>query len=265
MKVLTQLIQSRKIIYNHITTPNPSLKEEGRLDLESRSSHFPPFDVTQGALRDSNGQGGDRGGLPLSDRIYMKLLLCSNNQGKVDEVAYALGGIEVVSLKQAGIDLDTVEDQPTIEGNALKKAREGCAASGLPSIADDTGLFIDALDGEPGHHVRRWPGHVAEDEELIDFTLNKMMGIPKESRTASFVTAIAYCDPDGKEFTVNGSVNDRILEARTGEYKSGLPFDTIFFSDELGASFSDAYDRKKEVSHRARAVKAFVEKYNQSN
>lgn len=189
----------------------------------------------------------------------MKLLLCSNNQGKIDEVSNLLEDIEILSLSTAGIDLDVIEDQPTIELNALKKAREGCVASGLPTIADDTGLFINALDGAPGVHVRRWPGHRAEDEELIDYTIDQLDGI--EDRRASFVTSIAYCDPQGNEFTVKGEVNGKILDHRTGEYHPGLPFDTIFFADDLGATFADAYERKSEASHRARALRNFIDEF----
>ncbi|MFH1712342.1 MAG: non-canonical purine NTP pyrophosphatase [Patescibacteria group bacterium] len=182
------------------------------------------------------------------------ILICSNNQGKVAEISRALGGVEVASLKDRGIELDVVEDQNTLEGNALKKAREGAKVSGLPTIADDTGLFIDALDGEPGVKVRRWPGYEAQDEELIALSFQKLKDIPEDDRTAKFVTVMAYVHPDGTELIGRGEVAGRILDHRTGEYHPGLPFDTIFYSNELMATFADAYDQKDLVSHRVRAL-----------
>ncbi|MFH1631483.1 MAG: non-canonical purine NTP pyrophosphatase [bacterium] len=190
----------------------------------------------------------------------MPILVCTNNQGKAEEISKILGGIDTVTLKDRGIELDVDEDQQTLEGNALKKARAGMEASGLPTIGDDTGLFIDALDGEPGLKVRRWPGYEAEDEELIDLCLEKLEGVPLEKRTARFTTAMVYVDPDGNKIAVEGHLNGRITEARTAEYKPGLPFDTIFWAEDVGATLAERYDKKSELSHRVRAGKKLAQK-----
>ena len=185
-----------------------------------------------------------------------EVLLCSNNPGKVAEVQTILGdSVRVLSLKERGIDLNPVEDGETIEENALKKAREGHVVSKMPTIADDTGLFIDAFGGEPGRHVRRWPGHTATDEELVDYTLERMKDMPEGERTATFRTAVAYVS-DTEGFVVTGEVKGRITDCRTAAYREGLPFDTLFFVEEVGKTFADMGEQKHIVSHRARALHA---------
>ena len=135
-----------------------------------------------------------------------KLVAATNNKGKIKEIKAILGGLgfEVVSQSELGLDLDVEETGTTFTENALLKARAAAQASGIPAIADDSGLCVDALGGAPGVYSARYAGEGATDAMLIEKLLKNMEGIEKEKRGARFVSAVAFVTPQGEEFTALG-------------------------------------------------------------
>ena len=187
----------------------------------------------------------------------MKLLIASNNEGKVREMRALLSGRfeEILSMKQAGIELEVEEDGETFEENARKKAREICAASGMAALADDSGLCVWALGGEPGVHSARYSGVHGDDEANMRVLLEKMRGV--EDRRCAFVSAVVLCDPQGGEWSANGEVRGILLDRKVGT--NGFGYDPIFYSEELGKSFGEASaEEKNAISHRARALANLV-------
>ncbi|MBR1747723.1 MAG: XTP/dITP diphosphatase [Clostridia bacterium] len=188
----------------------------------------------------------------------MKLVIASNNANKIREIKEILGGFfeEVFTLKDLGLDIEVEETGETFEENALIKAREISRVTGLPALADDSGLCVDCLDGAPGVYSARYagPGHVdAENNALL---LKNMSD--KTDRKASFSTVIALVYPDGKYLTVEGKTYGEILHAPEG--KSGFGYDPLFFSYDLNKSFGLATpEEKNAVSHRGRALRALEE------
>lgn len=194
----------------------------------------------------------------------MKLVLATHNPNKIREMseilsqnASAIGEFEILTLDGLGLTDDVEETGTTFEENALIKARVG-ADAGYLSVADDSGLEVDALGGEPGVYSARYSGEHGDDEENNRLVLNKLSGVPTEERTARFVAAIACVFPDGRSFTVRGTVEGRILEAAEGS--NGFGYDPIFYSNEAGCSFG-IYppEEKNKISHRARALRLFCE------
>lgn len=194
-----------------------------------------------------------------------RLLLATRSAGKLRELAPLLtaAGFAPVTLDSAGIGEapheDAIEAHETFEANALAKARHFFAISGLPTLADDSGLCVEALGGRPGVRSRRWCGRrdllgVALDEANNAMLLSSLKpGVP---RSARFVCAAAYVDEDG-DIVRRGETEGRILEAPAGG--GGFGYDPLFFSDELGRGFGEvAPDVKAGVSHRARALAALL-------
>lgn len=187
----------------------------------------------------------------------MKLLIASNNRGKVREIRDILAGKfdEILSLADAGLDIDVVEDGTTFFENALKKAKEVCEASGLWSLADDSGLCVEALGGAPGVYSARFAGAHGDDEANINLLLEKLRG--KEDRRAKFVSSVVLYRPDGSYLSALGEARGIILEARVG--KGGFGYDPVFYSEDLGKSFGEATaEEKNGVSHRFRALTALL-------
>lgn len=186
----------------------------------------------------------------------MKLILASNNEGKIREFSQILGeiGIEVVSLKQMGLDIDVVEDKETFIENAIKKATEICAICNEPVIADDSGLAVDYLDGAPGVYSARFSAPNPTTEKNIQKLLRMLEGVSYDKRTARFICTLALAFPDGRLITTSGESEGYIIEELRGD--SGFGFDPIFFSPELNMTFAQApADVKNEVSHRGRAIR----------
>lgn len=185
----------------------------------------------------------------------MKIVFATMNNGKLKEIrAMCAGsGIEIVGAQEVGAAEDVVEDGKTLEENALKKARAVFRAVNTWTAADDTGLFIDALHGEPGIYAARWPGlggnHAA-------YALERMKNIPKEKRTARFITVVAFISPDGKEYTFEGSIEGSIASASAGEERPQLPYDVVFIPrGGDGRTFAEMTDDEKNAfSHRANAI-----------
>ncbi len=190
----------------------------------------------------------------------MKILLATRNKNKAREVAAILseyrdqlGEIELLTLDDAGIIDDVEENGSTFEENAMIKARAG-AASGLITLADDSGIEVDALGGAPGIYSARFAGSHGDDKANNELLLRKLQGVPKEKRTARYAVAIACVLPDGETFTVRGTTEGLILDSYDGA--GGFGYDPLFWSLDLQKSFGRATPEEKNgVSHRGRAVR----------
>ena len=189
----------------------------------------------------------------------MKFVLASSNKNKIKELKAILGSVmsdaEIITIKEAGIDDDIVEDGETFAENALIKARVA-ASTGMIGIADDSGLTVEALGGEPGIYSARYAGDHGNDAANNAKLLKNMQGV--ENRRAAFVCNIACVFPDGSESIVaEGKVNGEILDAPRGE--GGFGYDPLFWSPELGKTLAEATaDEKNSISHRANALSEFV-------
>lgn len=186
----------------------------------------------------------------------MKLILASKNAHKAKEMQEILGdGIEIVTQNAAGFgEIDVLEDGSSFEENAIKKALSVANASGLATVADDSGLCVDALDGRPGIYTARFAGEGATDSENISKLLEELKDVPEEKRTASFVCVIALVVPGEAPKTFRGECRGRILFEKHGE--NGFGYDPIFYFPEFGTSLAEASsERKNSVSHRANALK----------
>ncbi len=185
----------------------------------------------------------------------MKIIAATNNQGKVKEIKSILSGadIEVISLKEAGIEIDPEENGVNFEENALIKARAVVQASGMPAISDDSGLCVDVLDGGPGIYSARYAGENATDAQRIEKLLGELEGLPREQRKAFFVSVAAFVSPDGTEITATGTVDGYITEAPDGD--GGFGYDPVFFATSLRKTFGAMSDKEKNsISHRFRAM-----------
>lgn len=190
----------------------------------------------------------------------MKILLATRNKNKAREVAAILseyrdqlGEIELLTLDDAGITDDVEENGSTFEENAMIKARAG-TASGLITLADDSGIEVDALGGAPGIYSARFAGSHGDDKANNELLLQKLQGVPKEKRTARYAVAIACVLPDGESFTVRGNTEGLILDSYDGA--GGFGYDPLFWSLDLQKSFGRATPEEKNgVSHRGRAVR----------
>ncbi|HET9956592.1 MAG TPA: RdgB/HAM1 family non-canonical purine NTP pyrophosphatase [Polyangiaceae bacterium] len=193
------------------------------------------------------------------------VLLATRSAGKLLELRplFDAHGVRVIDLDDAGIPESAAEDQleayETFEENALAKARHFHRLSGRPTIADDSGLVVDALGGQPGVHSKRWSGRddlrgIALDEENNRRLLERLRGVA--DRRAHYVCVAAYVDGD-RELTFRGEVHGRIVDDRGGP--SGFGYDPYFHCDELGRTFGDATREDKElVSHRGRAFRGLI-------
>ena len=183
----------------------------------------------------------------------MRFVLASNNQKKKGEMSAILQelGIEVLSMEEAGVHTQPEEDGDTFEENALIKARAACKASGLPALADDSGLAVDALGGAPGIHSARYcPG---SDWDRLQFLLQNMKNSPREKRGARFVSAVACVFPDGTERVWRGECPGLVLEEPQGQ--GGFGYDPVFYLPEYKMTFAQMPgEEKNKISHRARAM-----------
>lgn len=193
--------------------------------------------------------------------------MATRSEGKLRELRSLLAShaIAVVDLRDAGIAESPLEDlleaHGTFEENALAKARYFHAVSGRPTVADDSGLVVAALDGRPGVLSKRWSGRADLSGQALDDENNRLLVRSLQNahdRRASYVCAAAYVD-DERELVCRGEVRGRILEAPRGE--GGFGYDPYFFSTELGRTFGEVSGAEKaRVSHRGRAFRALVER-----
>lgn len=189
-----------------------------------------------------------------------KILIATTNTGKVREISDLVKGlpIEFVSLADFPDVPEVVEDGATFEENALKKARFVSAATGLPTLADDSGLCVDALDGRPGVHSARYAGPQSSDQDKYMKIIEEMNGVPDYLRSARFVCVLALVLPSGEEHLFRGVCEGRITHEPVGA--GGFGYDPIFFYEEAGHAFGEMpREKKNEVSHRGRALLKFSE------
>ena len=180
-----------------------------------------------------------------------RLVVASGNAHKIREIAEIFTNFEVVSQKQMGFDEEVEETGQTFAENALIKARAACKALGCITLADDSGLCVDALDGAPGVYSARYCGHHGSDADNRTVLLKNMQGIT--DRCVYFNSAVALVYPNGKELVAEGKTYGKILEKEVGD--GGFGYDPLFFSDDLQKSFGVATaDEKNSVSHRFRAL-----------
>lgn len=189
----------------------------------------------------------------------MKLLLATTNRGKVIEISEALSSLnlEIVSLADVGMMSSAPETGETYADNALQKARWAYEQAQIPTLADDSGIIIDALQGELGVHTRRWgAGPDASDEEWINYFLDRMN--VETNKAARFVCVLAYIDSEGTEHVFEGACEGVITPGLEADYLPGLPLSACFRPDCYDCVFSALNpEQKNETSHRGRAVKQF--------
>lgn len=185
----------------------------------------------------------------------MDFILATNNMKKLAEMQRILSplGINVVTAKMLGKQLEDVEeDGKTFEDNAKLKARAACKEMNMPAIADDSGLYVDYLDGAPGIFSARFAGEHGNDEKNNDLLLEKLDGVPLEKRTAHYVCAICCTFPDGREIVVRGECNGVIGFERDGH--EGFGYDPLFLVD--GKAFGRyTAEEKDRISHRGNALR----------
>lgn len=186
----------------------------------------------------------------------MKLIFATNNAHKLREVSQVVGDkFTLLTPRECGIDEDIPEEQPTLEGNALQKARYIYARTGLDCFADDTGLEVDALGGEPGVRSARYATDSHDDEANKRLLLERMQGV--EARGAQFRTAIALII-GGKEYLFEGIVRGNITLEEQGD--GGFGYDPLFVAEGCEQSFAEiSAEEKNAISHRGRAVRKLAE------
>ena len=189
----------------------------------------------------------------------MKIVFATNNAHKLREVQQTVGDkFEIVSLRECGVVEDIPENEPTLEGNALAKARYIYSRTGLSCFADDTGLEVDALGGEPGVRSARYATDGHDDEANKRLLLERMEG--KENRGAQFRTAMALI-LDGEEYLFEGVVRGEILTQECGN--GGFGYDPLFAPEGRSESFAEmSAEEKNAISHRGRAVRKLAEFLN---
>jgi len=195
-----------------------------------------------------------------------RLLVATGNAGKVKELTALLHGsaIELLSLKDFSQLPAVVEDGETFEANAIKKARSACEATGLPVIADDSGLVVDAIDGMPGVYSARYAGEGCSDDDNNAKLLHELAGVGMAQRTAAFHCVIALCLPDGLCTTFSGHLDGRIIDQPVGG--GGFGYDPLFLVPEYGKTLAELpLEVKNRISHRGRAFAALRHYLLESN
>ena len=196
----------------------------------------------------------------------MKFILASHNKGKLAEMQKILGelGVEVVLQSDLGLDLEPEEDGATFTENARIKARAVMEASGLPAIADDSGLCVDALNGAPGIYSARYGfDESLDDAGRVQLLLKNMKDVPDDKRQAKFVCVITLVTPDGKSIQARGEVHGFVTHVPAGE--GGFGYDPIFYYPPFGKTLAEVpQEEKNRVSHRAEALKIFYTKLKEA-
>ena len=186
-----------------------------------------------------------------------KIVFATANEGKVKEIKEILGDfpIEVVSMKEMGITADIEENGATFEENSLIKARALVKLTGLPALADDSGLEVDYLNGEPGIYSARYLGRDTDYDYKNNYIIDKLSGAKGEDRSARFVCVISLVLPDGREFVERGVVEGQIGYEQKGE--NGFGYDPIFYLPEYGKTSAELPpEEKNRISHRGKALTA---------
>ncbi len=196
----------------------------------------------------------------------MRVVLASKNAHKLKEISAITKqfGIELVLQSELGLDLDVEENGTTFEENSMIKAKAVMEATCLPALADDSGLAVEALNGEPGIYSARYGfDESLDDRGRINLLLKNMEQIPDGSRQAKFVCVITLMKPDGTMVQARGEVHGEILREVTGN--GGFGYDPVFYYPPLGKTFGQlSGDEKNRVSHRAEALKLFEQKLTEA-
>lgn len=189
----------------------------------------------------------------------MKFVLATHNPHKIHEMSEILGkyGVEVVSPRELGLVVDVEETGTTFAENAMLKAKAICELAGLPAIADDSGLCVDALNGGPGVYSARYGGEELDDKGRYTLLLQNMRG--QTTRAAHFACAIACAFPNGDTITAEGRCDGTIAFAPMGD--DGFGYNPVFFVPEKAKTFAQmTLEERTEISHRGRALANFAEK-----
>lgn len=191
----------------------------------------------------------------------MKVLVASNNKGKLKEFNKILGelGIECISMNDAGIDIDVEETGTTFLENAKIKAEAIYKIAKIPTVSDDSGLCVDALGGEPGVYSARYAGEHGNDEKNNEKLLANLKNIPPEKRTARFMSVVYLVLDDNTAISAQGTAEGFIIDEPKGE--NGFGYDPIFFSPTLEKTFAQAsVEEKNAISHRGSALRELKRK-----
>ncbi len=198
-----------------------------------------------------------------------KIVFATGNRNKLIEIREILSGIttDIVSMRDAGIEVDIAEDGETFEENAVIKAK--CVHDALPEayknaivLADDSGLEVDAMGGAPGVYSARWMGEDTSYRIKNAKIIENLEGVPVEKRTARFVDAIAAVLPDGQELVVRGTIEGKIGYEERGE--NGFGYDPIFYLPDMSCSTAElSPEEKNKISHRGKALRAMETKLSE--
>ena len=196
----------------------------------------------------------------------MKVVLASKNAHKLEEISKITEqfGIELILQSQLGIDIDVEENGTTFEENSFIKAEAVMKASGLPALADDSGIAVDALNGEPGIYSARYGfDDTLDDWGRLCLLLKNTENVPDGQRQAQFVCVITMVTPDGQVIQARGEVHGELLREARGEH--GFGYDPIFYYPLLGKTMAELTpEEKNRVSHRANALQVFYEKMKEA-
>jgi len=185
------------------------------------------------------------------------VVLATRNEGKIKELARILGSVPLVGLDEFPGAPEVAETGATFEENALLKARAIAAFTGQPSVADDSGLCVDALNGMPGIFSARWSGTHGDDQANLDLLLAQISDVPDERRGANFTCAAALVFPDGTSQVVLGEVTGRLI--RTPRGSGGFGYDPVFVPDGYDVTTAEmTADEKDAISHRGKAFRALA-------
>ena len=197
----------------------------------------------------------------------MKVVLASKNPHKLEEISKITEqfGIELILQSQLGVDIEVEETGTTFEENSLIKAKAVMEATGLPAIADDSGIAVDALNGEPGIYSARYGfDDTLDDWGRLQLLLKNMENVPDGQRQGKFVCVITFITPDGETIQARGEVHGEILRQAHG--KNGFGYDPIFYYPPFGKTLAQIpAEDKNRVSHRGQALKILNEKLKEKN
>ena len=196
----------------------------------------------------------------------MKVVLASKNKHKLEEISKITRqfDMELVLQSELGVDLDVEENGSTFEENSFIKAEAVMKATGLPALADDSGIAVDALNGEPGIYSARYGfDESLDDWGRLELLLKNMEHVPDENRQAKFVCVITMVTPDGQTIQARGEIHGMLTREPAGE--NGFGYDPIFYYPPMGMTTAEmSPEDKNQVSHRANALKAFYTKLKEA-
>ena len=193
----------------------------------------------------------------------MRVVVASRNRHKLREIGVLLADAglpwDLISIDEVAPECALTENEPSFEGNALSKARQAAAACGLPALADDSGIEVDALHGAPGVYSARWSGEPCDDARNNQKMLHEMAGVPMHKRTARYRCAAAFVDPaHSLEIVRTGACEGRLLESLRGT--GGFGYDPLFFVESLGRTMAEiGLEEKNRLSHRAAAFRQLAQ------